>query len=185
MEIACIRLNRRIDEHTCCQLIVDTQTREELHVCRTCGHGHSLAELCPFHERFAEDMPPVVQFFLPEVQEVQDAAEVQEAKQKKPPATPKKRGRPKAVKPQPEPPKPVKPRKPFVVQLMQHLVQYYPGFKTHGMNFVHNLALARFSYAGCPETLKNALLDRGLRIVRHGKREALIMDDAAKAVARQ
>ena len=176
MEIACIRLNRRIDEHTCCQLIVDTQTRDELHVCRTCGRGHTLAELCPFHERFAEDMPPVVQFSLPEVQEAQ---------QKKPSALPKKRGRPKTVKPQPEPPKPVQPRKPFVVQLMQHLVRHYPGFKTHGMNFVHTLALARFSYAGCPETLKNALLDRGLRIVRHGKREALIMDDAAKAVARQ
>lgn len=195
-EFTCARSSVPIDEQACCQIILGTETSEELILCRTCQRGHMLAASCLLAKRLMPDMPPVASAPVPFIpaQHIQETApkiqpsepqakDVNAAKaesQKKPAeksSSPKKRQPKKRQKAEPR-------KEKLFPKLLAYVLRCYPAFKTHGIGFLHGVSKSQFGYTGSQEDMLKEAQDFGLTLLFRSSRYSLAVDEKAKSLAR-
>lgn len=138
----CPRLSRRIAEAECCQLILDTQQRDDLKACMACEYGKALASLSPFAERQplagkeeSTDEPLTAETALPHV--------------------------------------------------LAYIIRRFPWGKTHGLPFLTDVAARIFGVNCGQNALREAAEGHGLHVHHKAGRDSLIIDAAARALAKQ
>ena len=202
MEFTCARSSRPIEDHQCCQIVLDTTKALELAICRTCERGQTLAKLCPVHHHFEDTMPEIATKITP-VRRDEKGKTIQP--QEKPLTLTDTSPEPKEVAIEPPKQKCERPKKPELVdkpvasptqsdvieekssvvhEILKYVLHHYPAFKTHGINFIYTIAHADFHYDKDVDALLSEFEQSGLRLIRRGKQQFLVVDDAAKSIAK-
>lgn len=182
--IECARRGCRVSDVECSGIVVATEIRAELHVCRTCAHGHALAAT----SRLRVELPPLAGAPLPQPRPmIKPAAEMPAAHV---PAEPQPQ--PQAQRPARNPkqavrPAPAKPPRDALMRLQlektfAHILPRYPMAKTHGLRFVATVA-QQYGFKGDAEDVARVIRAAGLTVISAKKANAVCVDEALRGFA--